>query len=108
MREYETVFILDPALDENQVKEEGDKVKNLITSLGGEVGGAEPPIRKRLAYEIKGKTEGYYALITFRLEPQSIKEMERAFRLNEKVLRHIIVASPRKAVVSEEPKGTGE
>jgi small subunit ribosomal protein S6 len=105
MRDYETVFILDPALDENQVKEEIDKVRNLITSLGGEVTSAEPPIRKRLAYEIKGKSEGYYALVIFKAEPTSIKEMERAYRLNEKVLRHIVVVSPqKKAVVPEEPK----
>jgi small subunit ribosomal protein S6 len=104
MRDYETVFILDPALDETQVKEEVDKVKNLITSMGGEVTSAEPPIRKRLAYEIGGKTEGYYSLVVFRSEPTAIKEMERAYRLNEKILRHIVVVSPKKAVVAEEDK----
>ena len=104
MRDYETVFILDPALDENQVKEEIDKVRNLITGLGGEVTSAEPPIRKRLAYEIAGKSDGYYALVIFKAEPTSIKEMERAYRLNEKVLRHIVVVHPQKAVVPEEPK----
>jgi len=110
MRDYETVFILDPALDENQVKEEVDKVRNLITSLGGEVTSAEPPIRKRLAYEIGGKSDGYYALVIFKAEPGSIKEMERAYRLNEKVLRHIVVVSPQKAkaVVPEEPKQATE
>jgi small subunit ribosomal protein S6 len=104
MREYETVFILDPVLDETQVKEEVDKVRNLITSLGGEVTSAEPPIRKRLAYEIKGRIDGYYCLVVFKSEPTSIKEMERAYRLNEKVLRHIVVVSPnkREPVVSQE------
>ncbi|MFH1220556.1 MAG: 30S ribosomal protein S6 [Candidatus Eisenbacteria bacterium] len=104
MREYETVFILDPTLDENQVKEETDKVKTLITSLGGEVTSAEPPIRKRLPYEIGGKTEGYYALIIFRTEPTTIAEMERAYRLNERVLRHIVVVSAKKPAVPEESK----
>ena len=109
MRDYETVFILDPALDENQVKEEVDKVRNLISSLGGEVTSAEPPIRKRLAYEIKGKTEGYYTLIVFRSEPTAIKEMERAYRLNEKILRHIVVVVvPKKAVLPEEQKEARE
>jgi small subunit ribosomal protein S6 len=104
MRDYETVFILDPVLDETQVKEEVDKIKNLITSLGGEVTSAEPPIRKRLAYEIGGRTDGYYSLVVFRSEPTAIKEMERAYRLNEKVLRHIIVVSPKKAAVVEDDK----
>jgi small subunit ribosomal protein S6 len=109
MREYETVFILDPTLDENQVKEEADKVSNLIKSLGGEVTSAEPPLRKRLAYEIKGRTDGYYCLIVFKAEPTSIKELERGFRLNEKALRHIVVVSPRKQpVAAEEEKQQGE
>jgi small subunit ribosomal protein S6 len=108
MREYETVFILDPTLDETQVKEEMDKVGSLITSLGGEVASAEPPLRKKLAYEIKGRTEGYYCLIIFKVDPTAIKEMERAYRLNEKVLRHIVVVSPKKAVVSEEGKEPAE
>jgi small subunit ribosomal protein S6 len=102
MREYETVFILDPALDEAQVKEEVDKVKGLITSLGGEVTSAEPPIRKKLAYEMKGRTDGYYALVMFKSEPTAIKEIERAYRLDERVLRHIVVASPKKAEPTEQ------
>jgi small subunit ribosomal protein S6 len=100
MREYETVFILDPVLDETQVKQEVDKVTGLITSLGGEVTIAEPPIRKRLAYEIKGRTDGYYCLVVFKAEPATIREMERSYKLDEKVLRHIVVVNPTK----REPK----
>ncbi|MFZ1947782.1 MAG: 30S ribosomal protein S6 [bacterium] len=102
MRDYETVFILDPALDEAQVKEEVEKVKNLITSLGGEVTSAEPPIRKKLAYEMKGRTDGYYALVAFKSEPTAIKEIERAYRLDERVLRHIVVARPKKVEAPEQ------
>jgi len=108
MRDYETVFILDPALDETQVKEEVEKVKSLITSLGGEVTSAEPPVKKRLAYEIRGKSDGYYSLVIFKSEPSAIREMEHAYRLNEKILRHIVVVSPKKAVVVEEQKQPGE
>jgi len=108
MRDYETVFILDPSLDEAQVKEEVEKVKSLITSLGGEVTSAEPPIRKKLAYEIRGKNDGYYSLVMFKSEPTAIREMEHAYRLNEKILRHIVVVSPKKAAVAEEQKEPGE
>jgi small subunit ribosomal protein S6 len=103
MREYETVFILDPKLDEGEVKDEIGKVQSLITSLDGEVVGVEPAGKRKLTYEIKGNREGYYTLITFRSKPASIGELERAYKLNEKVLRHIIVHSVQKeAGASEE------
>jgi small subunit ribosomal protein S6 len=98
MREYETVFILDPNLDDGEVKGEIDKVQSLISGLSGEVLGVESGGKKRLAYEIAGRKEGYYTLITFRSEPSSIAELERAYNLNERVLRHIIVHRADKRV----------
>jgi small subunit ribosomal protein S6 len=100
MREYETVFILDPKLDESEVKGEIDKVESLISGLSGEVVSIEPAGKKRLAYQIRGNTEGYYTLITFKSEPSSIAEIERLYKLNEKVLRHIIVICPEKRIES--------
>ncbi len=91
MRKYETVFILDPKLDETQVKDEITKVENLISSLAGEVIGVEPGGKRKLTYEIKGNREGYYTMITFMFEPASIGEIERSYKLNENVLRHVIV-----------------
>jgi small subunit ribosomal protein S6 len=91
MRDYETVFILDPGLDEGQVKDEIAKVENLIAGLQGEVVGTEAGGKRRLAYEIDGKREGYYTMISFRSQPSSLAELERAYKLNEMVLRYIIV-----------------
>ena len=91
MREYETVFILDPKLDDAEVKGEIEKVQTLISGMSGEIVGVESGGKKRLAYEIAGNKEGYYTLITFRSEPSSISELERAYKLNERILRHIIV-----------------
>ena len=102
MRDYETVFILDPGLDENQIKDEVGKVQDLISDLKGEVVGVEPGGKRRLTYEIKGNREGYYTLITFRSEPSSIPEIERGYKLNEKVLRHIIVRVDQKKIAGEE------
>ena len=91
MRKYETVFILDPKLDETQVKDEIGKVQNVISSLAGEIIGVEPGGKRKRTYEIKGNREGYYTLITFMSEPSSIVEIERSYKLNENVLRHLIV-----------------
>jgi small subunit ribosomal protein S6 len=97
MREYETVFILDPNLGENEVRDEVEKVRDLITGLEGEIVNVEAPSKRKLAYEIQGKTEGIYTLIKFKSKPASIGEIERVYRLNEKVLRHIVVSCPERA-----------
>jgi small subunit ribosomal protein S6 len=91
MRDYETIFILDPELDESQVKDEVAKIETLISGLKGEVMGTEAGGKRRLAYEIDGKREGYYTMISFRSEPSSLSELERSYKLNERVLRYIIV-----------------
>jgi small subunit ribosomal protein S6 len=104
MREYETIFILDPNLGENEVKEEVEKVQSLITGLDGEVLNVEPSSRRKLAYEIQGKTEGIYTLIKFKSEPAKIGEIERVYRLNERVLRHIVVSCPERKKGTDSPE----
>lgn len=91
MRLYETVFILDPKLDQNQVTNEIDRVKNLIINLDGEIIDVEHAGKRKLAYEIDGNKEGYYTLIRFKSSPSSIPEIEQSYRLNERVLRHVII-----------------
>ncbi len=108
MRDYETVFILDPGLEEADIKDEIGKVESLIASLNGEVTGVEPGGKRRLTYEIKGNKEGYYTLITFRSDPAKIAELERAYKLNEKVLRHIIVHSVHKGTKASEEEQQAE
>jgi len=93
---YETVFILDPKLEDDQLSEEISKVRDLITDSGGEIVKVEEGGKRKLAYEIKGNREGYYVLIVFRAEPSSIPGIERSYRLNEKVLRHIVIVATEK------------
>jgi small subunit ribosomal protein S6 len=107
MREYETVFVLDPKLDEDQVNDEIGKVQDTIKSVEGEIIGVEPGGKRRLTYEIKGNREGYYTLITFRSKPSSITEIERSYKLNENVLRHIIVNSVGKKAEGREAEEPG-
>jgi len=107
MREYETIFILDPTLDETQVKEEVNKVESLIGGLEGEVIGTEPGGKRKLAYEIEGNREGYYTMISFKLDPSSLSELERGYKLNERVLRYIIVhAVQKKSGVADQDEVT--
>jgi small subunit ribosomal protein S6 len=88
---YETTFILDPGLDEVKVNEEVDKVVQWIKGLGGEVLEVQRWGKKRLAYEIDRRRDGIYTLVLYEGPGETVKELERRFRLNESVLRSLTV-----------------
>ena len=95
MHEHETVFILDPGLDENQVNEEVEKTSNLITTNGGKILDLQRWGRKRLAYEINKKRDGVYTLIKHESTGDVVKELERRLRLNDSVMRVMtVIAGP--------------
>ena len=91
MRTYETMYILRPQLEDEAVDVVVAKFNEHITKGGGTVEKTEKRGRKRLAYEVNDLRDGYYVLTNFTADPASISELERAFKLNEDVIRHIVV-----------------
>ncbi|HBT19851.1 MAG TPA: 30S ribosomal protein S6 [Peptococcaceae bacterium] len=91
MRSYETLFIINPELDDEGIKAVIEKYTKLLKDQGAEVISVDEWGRRRLAYEIKKHKEGYYVLINFDAEPQALKELERIFRIDSNILRFIIV-----------------
>ena len=87
MRQYEMMVILDPEVDERTVKPSLDKYLAVITSDNGTIDNLDVWGRRRLAYPIKKKTDGIYAVINFTSESATAKELERQLGLNETVLR---------------------
>lgn len=97
MRSYETLFVVNPELDEEQTKAVIEKYTNLLKEQGAEVVSVDEWGTRRLAYEINKFKEGYYVLINFDAEPDALREMERIFRIDANVLRFIIVNRIEKA-----------
>jgi small subunit ribosomal protein S6 len=93
VREYETVFIIDPSCDESQVEQEINTVKEIIVAGDGRVVEAESWGKRRLAYDINKKKEGTYAFVRFSGEPSVLQELNRRLKLNELILRHLVVVS---------------
>ena len=87
MRRYELMVILDPELDDRTVAPSLDKFLNVIRKGGGAVENVDVWGRRRLAYEIKKKNEGIYAVVDMTAEPALAKELDRQLNLNESVLR---------------------
>ena len=90
MRDYELLFVLDPSLDEETKANLIETVKSVINA-GGEAGEADVWGDRKLAYNINKKNTGYYVVIPFKAEADLPKELDRRLRINENVMRHIIV-----------------
>ncbi len=84
MNNYETVFILTPDLSEAQVKEAVAKFVGILKGESAEIVNEENWGLKKLAYTIQKKTTGYYQLVEFKAQPETIAVLETQFRRDEK------------------------
>jgi small subunit ribosomal protein S6 len=91
MREYETIFVLEPNFDEAAVENEIEKLRDIIQNDGGEVLAVEKWGRRKLAYEIRKKKEGIYTLIRFKAKTSVLPLINRRYHLHEQLLRHLTV-----------------
>lgn len=87
MRKYEMMVILDPEIDERTVEPSLDKYLKVITNDKGTVDNLDIWGRRRLAYPIKKKNDGIYAVINFTAEASTATELDRQLGLNESILR---------------------
>ncbi len=92
MNRYELTYIIDTALEENARKELIEKFSNLITANGGEVEKVDETWgKRRLAYAINDKLEGYYVLVTMKAPAELPREIERTMGINENIMRCLII-----------------
>ncbi|MBR2494243.1 30S ribosomal protein S6 [Helicobacter sp.] len=91
MKRYETMFIIKPTLVEEEIKQKIDFYKDVITKNGGSIETCLDMGMRNLAYEIKKHKRGYYFVIYFTAKPESILELERLYRINEDILRFIVI-----------------
>ena len=109
MRPYETIFILDPDLEEAQAQSAIEKAKGIITQNKGEILKVEDWGKRKLAYQVKKKTKGQYILIHFMGSPTLVSELERNFRVMDAVIKFQSVrldesqASSSEVPIPEEP-----
>ncbi len=91
LRCYESVVIFVPELEDAQLEEQVEWVKGLLKRGGAQLVYVESWGKKRLAYEIEKKREGYYVLFRFRSPGSLVEDLEKNYRLNGKVLRYLTV-----------------
>lgn len=87
MRKYETIFIMDPDLEEERALSTIEKVKGIITQGNGEILKVEDWGKRKLAYDVKKKSKGHYILIHLLGSPALLSELERNFRVMDTVIK---------------------
>jgi small subunit ribosomal protein S6 len=115
MRKYETIFILDPDLEEEQTQSVIEKIKGIITQTNGEILKVEDWGKRKLAYEVNKKPKGHYFLIHFLGSPALLSELERNFRVMDAVIKFQSVrlddrqgSSSQGPIMEETPEGESE
>lgn len=93
MKDYEAVYIFDSALEEEKVNEKLDRYHELISGEGSQVTEVDHWGRRALAYEIDDHENGYYVVTHFNTEASSLPEFERILKLDDDLLRYLIVVN---------------
>lgn len=98
---YETIFIIKPGLEEEEIEPVIERVQKVIKKTKGEVTEVEKWGKKRLAYEVKKYTSGIYILMRFKGDHGVISELERNYKLIDNIIKFITLRIEEKEVVSE-------
>ena len=91
MNKYEALYIITPEIEDEAVKAVVEKFNGIVTANGGEIVKTDEWGKRRLAYVIDYKTEGYYVLMTFNGASELPRELERNLKIDESILRFIVV-----------------
>jgi small subunit ribosomal protein S6 len=91
LKEYETMYIIRPNLDEEAVDRSVAVIDEQIRSLGAVIESTDKKGRRRLAYEVDKMRDGYYVLTYFKCKPETVASITRAMVLSEDIIRSLIV-----------------
>ncbi len=108
MRPYEVMFIFDASLEEETIRAAIDRYAEFIRTRGGEPGRADRWGKRRFAYELRKRMEGYYVVLEAKAEPGVMEELHRTLSLADEVLRHKVVRIPDEVIKARNaPAKTG-
>jgi len=94
MRPYEAMVIFEADLDEEAIRGVIDRGLEIVRGGGGEPGGVDHWGKRRFAYELKHRWEGYYVVFQAQAEPATVTELNRYLSLADEVVRHRVVTIP--------------
>jgi len=96
MRKYETTYIIDGSVSDNDREALIEKIENVLTGNGAEIDRTVRWGKRQLAYEIKKQSRGYYVILYYNAEPSIISTFHHELDLNERILRYLTLHSDGK------------
>jgi len=96
MRRYESVWVVNGDLPDEEVKSAIDKFSKIISSQGGTLVGQDEWGRRKLSYKIQGTIRGYYVLADFAGTSETVKELERNYRIDDRIIRFLTTKKSEK------------
>ena len=91
MKAYELLFFVAPTISDEDRVAVRKRIETTIAEGAGKVDNVDEWGKRKLAYEINGLTDGDYTLVNFHADPQNVAELDRVLRINDAVVRHMIV-----------------
>ncbi len=91
MKAYELLFFVAPTISDEDRVAVMKRIETTIAEGAGKVDDVDEWGKRKLAYEINGLTDGDYTLVNFHADPQNVAELDRVLRINDAVVRHMIV-----------------
>lgn len=99
MRNYELMVVFKPNLDAEEVNSVIEKLSSTVSEMGGKVESVEKTGRKKLAYEVAGFRDGFFATLVLALPAEQVAEFKRQLRLNDNIIRTMFTETCVKASV---------
>lgn len=91
MRDYEVMYILNAELDEEGIDGAVTRFEDVVKNGGGEIVKTERWGKRRLAYEVNDKIEGYYVLMYIKCPSNTVQELERILKISDDIIRHLLI-----------------
>ncbi|MDH3347936.1 MAG: 30S ribosomal protein S6 [Desulfobulbaceae bacterium] len=95
MRRYETTYIIRPNIGEEQFTEVIERTNDIINNDNGAIINLDRWGMKKLAYEIKKEVQGYYVHVDYATQSTNVDEMERIFRIDDRILRYLTIKTAK-------------
>ncbi|MDH3393595.1 MAG: 30S ribosomal protein S6 [Desulfobulbaceae bacterium] len=107
MRRYETIFIINPSVGEDEITAIIDKTTSIIEEFDGSIVNLDHWGLKKLAYPIKKELQGYYVFAEYAGKPEAVAEVERIFKIDDRILKFMTIKT-QDVFVADAPKAEAE
>lgn len=97
MKNYELLTVFKPSLDSEELDKEIEKISNDVKSYKGSVSSIDKMGRKKLAYDVQGYRDGYFAVLNLSVPAEKVAELKRSLKLNENIIRFMFMEEAKKA-----------